>query len=147
MKKKLLIIIAIIVVSGCVSQKSDEITQPEFKGIQRNGTAWLQYGPAVINSCKRVDISSDLDEEKYFVIITDNPLLEKIKDWTRKNYGYQMNYSEINPFYETCYFNETITLYSSTQGGEEAILLFIPLGREDINELKLLCKGIKNRKR
>ena len=124
--------------SGCVSKTDEEKMQLKFEGTRQNGHAWMSYGPAIINCCKMITVSMGLNGREVNVSKIDGPKLEKIKAWLMYNFKYKMDKSPEYPK-DRSFFYLTVTLYASTQGGQQNVLMVIPLNR-------LTLRGIEKKK-
>jgi hypothetical protein len=137
MVKYISIIILFVSLSGPVYGQNDN------SPLKFNGTLWMGFGPAVINSSKSIKVclmEGNSIDNMYSVIISDPERLKELKAWILKKFGTRLNYSPVSPKYISGIMPDIIVLYSSKESLDQNVLLFIPLTNLTLECDEVTCK-------
>ncbi len=100
-----------------------------------NGTAWLEFGPAIINSCARIELhmyQGPASAGKTIVVLRQDSKFNGIRNWINENFEKKLNLSPQEPSYRAQFSANYLVLYASSTGGLDDRLLRIPLAGETL---------------
>src|SRR5277367_358432 len=104
--------------------------QAEEETLRSNGTDWLDFRSAVIRTAVRIDLNLDQGPTaapKTFTYRLKDSNFSSVKDWVSKNFATKLNMSPTKPSYKAQAYGNWLDLYASEQGGQDNLLLKIPL--------------------
>lgn len=114
---------------------------PSDKNTRDNGVEWIRFGPAVIEECKRIDISFEYSGGKFTVRETDE-IFQPVKDWVKQRISKRINLSPNQKCHESVAFTQRIALYSSDTRDPQKLLLSFPLTPITLGVDKNSCKNL-----
>ena len=93
--------------------------------IHPNGVEWIGFGPAVIESCKSIELHI-YDIGDFKIGVHDKGFAE-IKTWVQTKFGDKLNCSPNTPNNRSIGWPNSLGLYASEKPSDETLLLFVPL--------------------
>ena len=86
---------------------------------------WMDFGPAIIESSKRIDLHVEHDGD--FELIEGDKNFLTLKSWVRDHFQEMLNMSPNDTRLQAKMFPVYLTLYSATRGAVRDKLVGIPL--------------------
>jgi hypothetical protein len=83
----------------CIINSAAALAEEPATFLRKNGPVWLQFGPGIINDCKRIDLLEyEVGPEKLVLtrktaLVGSKPF-PAVQQWLRKNIGTKFSFSE-----------------------------------------------------
>jgi hypothetical protein len=101
----------------------------DLKWLHHNGTAWIDFGPAIVGSAKRIDLFVDRqnrDGDTLSVAANDKDFAQ-VQSWIKMNLEDKFNFSMNSPEYKSVGLGTSLLLYNNERGSRDDLLAIIPL--------------------
>jgi hypothetical protein len=95
--------------------------------LKHNGVEWIYFGNGIFDSSKLIEVSLNINGVSNRLSISDPQKIAEINNWLISIFREKMNFSPVDPLYESVEFLNYITLYSTLAKHNESILIRIPL--------------------
>jgi hypothetical protein len=99
--------------------------------LHSNITSWISFGPAIIGTCKRIDLH--VEDIGDFKLLASDANFPSVKNWVQTSFENKLDMSPNDTVFQSIRRKAYLVLYSNDKGERNDTLLVIPLSARMLN--------------